>query len=119
MALKMVVWMAQTSEITYDEFRRVELRVCRVMKAERIPGRSRLLKLTVDLGGETRTVVAGGGEYYNPEYFEGKLMIIVANLKPKRIAGVESQGMLLAAVVGDKPFWLTVDGDVPPGSIVM
>lgn len=115
----MIVGMTQQTEISYDEFRRMDLRVCKVLKAERIPGRSRLVKLTVDLGGETRTVVAGGGEYYPPEYFEGRLMVIVANLKPKKIAGVESQGMVLAALVEGKPVWLTVDGDAPPGSIVM
>ena len=106
--------------ITYEEFKKLDIRVCRVLKAERIPGRTKLLKLVVDLGDEKRTLVAGGAEYYEPEYFVGKLLVMVANLQPKRIAGVESQGMLLAAVVdNEKPVWLTVDGEVPPGSRVM
>lgn len=104
--------------VSYEEFSRLDLRVCRVVDAERIEGRKKLLKLTVDLGGERRTVVAGGAEYYAPDQFKGKLMIIVANLKPKVIAGVESNGMLLAADLGGRPVWLTVSEEVPPGTKV-
>lgn len=97
----------------------MDLRVCKVLSAERIPGRSRILRVKVDLGGEIREVVVGGAEYYGPEYFVGRLFIMLANLKPKKIAGVVSRGMLLAADVGGRPVWLTVDGYAPPGSRVI
>ena len=102
--------------VSYEEFTRLDLRVCRVVDAERIEGRKKVLKLTVDLGDERRTVVAGGAEYYSPDQFKGRLMVIVANLEPRLIAGVESRGMLLAADVEGKPVWLTVTEDVPPGT---
>ena len=72
----------------------------------------------MDLGDERRTIVAGGGEYYEPSWFVGKTFIIVANLQSKRIRGVLSQGMLLAADVGGKPIWLTTFEEVPPGTRV-
>ncbi|MGC9075896.1 MAG: tRNA-binding protein [Conexivisphaera sp.] len=102
--------------ISYEEFARLDLRVCRVVDAERIEGRKKVIKLTVDLGDERRTVVAGGAEYYSPDQFKGRLMIIVANLEPRLIAGVESKGMLLAADVEGRPIWLTVAEEVPPGT---
>ena len=103
-------------EVTLDLFNALDLRVGVVVEAERIPGSRRLLKLKVDVGNEVREVVAGGAEYYDPSYFLGKRFVVLVNLKPKRIAGVESRGMLLAADVDGKPVWLTVDGDAPPGS---
>lgn len=106
-------------EITLEEFKKLDIRVCRVLSVERIPGRSKILKAIVDLGGEQRTVVVGGADVYEPDYFKGKLFIILANLQPKEIAGVVSKGMLLAADVGGKPVWLTVDGQAPPGSKVI
>ena len=105
------------SVISYDEFMKMDLRVCRVVRAERIPGRSKLLKLAVDVGEDKlRTLVAGAARYYPPEYFIGKNFVLVANLMPKRIAGVESMGMLLAADFKGKPYWLLVDESVPPGT---
>lgn len=106
-------------EISIGDFQKLDIRVCKVLSAEPIPGRSRILKLKVDLGGEVREVVVGGAEYYKPDYFVGKLFVILANLKPKKIAGTLSKGMLLAADVGGKPIWLTVDGYAPPGSKVI
>ena len=108
-----------SSEVSIEEFKKLDIRVCRVVSAERIPGRSKILKAVVDLGGEQRTVVVGGADIYGPDYFIGKLFIILANLQPKEIAGVISKGMLLAADVGGKPVWLTVDGSAPPGSKVI
>jgi tRNA-binding protein len=107
-----------SGEVSIEEFKKLDIRVCRVVSAERIPGRSKILKAVVDLGGEQRTVVVGGADIYGPDYFIGKLFIILANLQPKEIAGVVSKGMLLAADVGGKPVWLTVDGSAPPGSKV-
>jgi len=68
------------------------------------------------VGGEVRDVVAGGGEYYELSYFLGKKFVVLVNIKPKKIMGVESRGMLLAADVDGKPVWLTVDGEAPAGS---
>ncbi|GIX07087.1 MAG: hypothetical protein KatS3mg115_1490 [Candidatus Poribacteria bacterium] len=94
---------APSSEwITYEEFSRVDLRVAEVVAAERIPNADRLLKLTVRVGEEERTIVAGIAQHYAPEQMVGKRIIIVANLKPRKVFGVESQGMLLAAQEGER-----------------
>ena len=70
----------------------------------------------MDLGNEKRDVIIGGAEYYQPEDLVGKTVIIVANLEPKKMAGIESNAMLLAADVDNKPYWLTVTEDVEPGT---
>ncbi len=104
--------------ISIGEFARIDLRVGLVKKAEKIPGSRKLIRLIVDLGGEERQIIAGLGEYYEPEYFVGKRIIVVANLMPKRMMGYTSQGMLLAAGCekGEKPVLLTVEEEVPPGT---
>lgn len=104
------------SEIPIEDFAKLDLRVVKVIEAERIPGLSKVLRLKVDIGGEVRDVVAGGAEFYDPEYFKEKLFIALINLRPKKIGGVVSRGMLLAADFKGKPVWLTVMGDVPPGT---
>ncbi len=104
--------------IDIKEFAKVELRVARIEEAEKVPKSNKLIKLRVSLGemGE-RTIVAGIGKHYTPEELPGKLIIIVANLKPAKLMGIESQGMLLAASSGDgKLKLLTVDGEIEPGS---
>ena len=101
--------------VKYEDFKRLDLRVGKVTKAERIPGKSKILKLLVDIGDEVRNVIVGGAEYYDPDYFVGKLVVLVANLEPKVIAGIKSEGMVLAADYKGRPYWLTVDGNVPPG----
>ncbi|MBM3305767.1 MAG: methionine--tRNA ligase [Candidatus Aminicenantes bacterium] len=105
--------------ITYDEFRRMDLRVARILKAERVAGATKILKLDVDIGTETRQMVAGIAETYAPEDIVGKSLIVIVNLKPAVIRGIESQAMLLAAVTGDNkaliPFF---DRDLPPGTPV-
>ena len=70
----------------------------------------------IDLGDEKREVVIGGAEYYQPEELVGKTVVVIANLEPRKIAGFESNAMLLAADLNDKPFWLTVQEDVPLGT---
>jgi methionine--tRNA ligase beta chain len=102
--------------ITIEDFNKLDLRVGKVVEAQPIPGRTKILRLKVDIGGEVRQMIAGGAEYYPPSYFVGKHFVVLANLTPRTIAGVESQGMLLAAVIGEKPYWLTVDEMVPPGT---
>ena len=102
--------------ITYDDFTKLDLRVAKIIATEPIPGKTRIIKGIIDLGDDKRDVIIGGAQYYQPDDLIGKTVIVVANLEPKKMAGVESNAMLLAADVDDKPFWLTVDGDVPLGS---
>ncbi|RNJ78044.1 MAG: tRNA-binding protein [Nitrosopumilus sp. H13] len=105
--------------ISYDDFAKLDLRVARITAAEPIPGKSRIIKGVIDLGdGDTRDVIIGGAQYYAPEDMVGKTVIAIANLEPKKLAGVESDAMLLAADIDDRPFWLTVSGDVPPGTMI-
>jgi methionyl-tRNA synthetase len=104
--------------ITFEQFGQVDLRVAKIVAAEAIPKAKKLLKLTVDVGGETRQVVAGIAEAYPPETLVGKSVIFVANLQPATIRGVESQGMILAAG-DDKILGLSaLDREVPPGTKV-
>ncbi|QUC63885.1 tRNA-binding protein [Nitrosopumilus sp. K4] len=102
--------------VTYDDFAKLDLRVAKIVSTEPIPGKSRIVKGTIDLGDEKRDVIIGGAQYYQPEDIVGKTVIVIANLEPKTMAGVESNAMLLAADVDDKPYWLTVVEDVPLGS---
>jgi methionyl-tRNA synthetase len=102
--------------ITYEEFSKIDLRVGKVISAERIEKSKKLLKIIVSLGNEKRQIVAGIGNEYNPEDLINKNVIIVSNLEPKKIMGIESQGMLLAA--GEKPVILTTEKDVEEGSKV-
>ncbi len=102
--------------ITYDDFAKLEMRVAKVVSTAPISGKSRIIKGTIDLGYEKRDVIIGGAQYYKPEEIIGKIVIAITNLEPKKMAGVESNAMLLAADVDDKPFWLTVTDDIPLGS---
>ncbi len=107
-----------TTVLDISEFARAELRVAEVLEAERVAGAEKLLKLQIDIGGEKRQIVAGVAEHYRPDQIIGKKIIIVANLKPAKIRGIESQGMLLAASSGKKLALLMPDGDLPAGSEV-
>ena len=105
------------SNVSYDDFAKLDIRVAKIIEAEPIEGKSRIIKGIIDLGNDNhQDVIIGGAQYYQPEDIVGKTVIVIANLEPKKIAGVESNAMLLAADVDDKPFWLTVNGDVPLGS---
>ncbi len=111
----------QADVITIDDFAKVELRVAVVLAAERVPKTEKLLKLDLDLGSEQRTIVSGIAEFYEPEALVGKRIVVVANLKPARIRGVESRGMLLAAggrAPGEELGLVTLDSDIPPGTRV-
>ncbi|KUK36077.1 MAG: Methionine--tRNA ligase [Thermacetogenium phaeum] len=105
-------------QITIEDFARCDLRVALVRSAERIKGADRLLKLEVDLGTETRTVVAGIAQHYTPEELVGKRVIVVANLAPARLRGVTSNGMILAAGEGESLGLITVEREIPPGARV-
>jgi methionyl-tRNA synthetase len=102
--------------IDIADFAKVDLRVARIKAAEKIAGSKKLVKLEVDLGTETRQVVAGIAESYAPEALVGKTIALVANLKPAKLMGVESNGMILAASPGDKAVLCTFEGDVAPGT---
>jgi tRNA-binding protein len=102
--------------ISYDDFKKLDLRVANILKIEEISGKTKIVKGKIDLGDETRDVIIGGAEFYEPEDLIGKTVIVVANLESKKMAGVESNAMLLAADINNKPFWLTVNSDVPPGT---
>ena len=103
-------------QISVEDFRKAILRVGKVIAAERIPKSTKLLKLQVDIGAEQRQIVAGIGTKYTPEEMLGKRIVIVANLKPAKLMGVESQGMVLAAGDQEVTALLTTIEDVPLGS---
>ncbi len=104
--------------IGIEEFAKVEMRVGEVRTAERVPGATKLLKLMVDIGPEVRQIVAGIAEAYAPEQLLGKKVVIVTNLQPRKIRGVESNGMIIAATVGEqgRPVLVTFAEDVPVGA---
>lgn len=105
--------------ITIDEFSKVELRLARILEADKVQGADKLLKLQVDLGDEKRQIVAGIAQHYTPEQLVGKTIVVVANLKPAKLRGEISQGMLLAASdASGRLSLVTVDDDLPAGSIV-
>lgn len=104
--------------VSYGDFARLQMRVARVVSAESIPDKTRIMRGVVDLGGQTRTVVIGGAQYYTPEEMVGRAVVVLANLEPRTVAGIRSEAMLLAADVDDKPFWLGVPDGVPSGSPV-
>jgi len=104
--------------VSIEEFGRLELRVAEVKAAERVAGADRLLRLQLDLGGETRQVVAGIAAHYDPAALVGRRVVVVANLKPAVIRGQESRGMVLAAVDGDRVSLLGPDQPVALGSKV-
>ena len=102
--------------IDYDDFSKLDLRVAKILTVEKIPGKSRIVKGEIDLGEEKRNVIIGGAEFYETDDLVGKIVIVVTNLVPKKIAGIESNAMLLAADMNGKPFWLTVDDEVALGT---
>jgi methionyl-tRNA synthetase len=106
-------------EIDIDEFMKVDLRIAKVLTCEKVKKSKKLLKLSIELGSEKRTLVAGIAERYSPEELVGKNVVIVANLKPATLMGVQSQGMVLAAIGDDgMPVLLMPESDMPPGSPV-
>ena len=108
----------QMDIISFDEFKRMDLRVGEILNAERVPGTEKLLKMEVDIGGEKRQMVAGVADTYGPEELVGKKLVVIVNLKPAVIRGIESQAMLLAAEIGGKAIIPFFDRDVPAGAKV-
>ncbi|ATB37928.1 methionine--tRNA ligase [Cystobacter fuscus] len=110
---------AEPGEIEITDFAKVVLKVGHILSAERVPKADKLLKLTVDLGeGQPRTICSGIAEAFQPEQVQGRKVVVVANLKPRMLRGIESRGMILTAGSGGKNLSLLDPGDMPPGSEV-
>jgi methionyl-tRNA synthetase len=108
---------ASDTRVSIDEFMKIDLRVAKVVAAERVPNSKKLMKLDVEVGTERRTIVAGIAEVYEADALIGRLVGIVANLKPAKLMGVESNGMILAASTeGGKPMLIAFDGEPPTGA---
>lgn len=104
--------------ISYADFAKLELRIGKVVHAERVQGSEKLLRLEVDVGEGKRQLVAGIGKNYAPGEMVGKKIVVLTNLEPKRVMGLESQGMLLAAWEGSEIALLTVDKEMKEGAKV-
>ena len=105
---------------TFSDWEKIDLRVAEILEVEEIKGADKLFKLKIDLGTETRIIVAGMKPYYSKQELEGKRIIVFTNLEPKKLRGIESQGMLLAASNDDhsQVKLLQPDGAMPLGSVV-
>ena len=101
--------------INYDDFKKVELKVARITEAEEVAGAEKLLRLQIDLGGEKRQIVAGIKKSYPAKDLIGKEIVVVVNLEPRMVMGIESNGMLLAASDDSGPVLIGPYKDVPPG----
>jgi methionyl-tRNA synthetase len=104
--------------ITIEQFKEIDLRVATVVAAEPVPGTDKLLRLEIDLGEERRQLVAGIAQQYQPDDLVGRQIIVVVNLQPAVIRGIESQGMLLAAVWSEDLSLVTLDREAPNGARV-
>jgi len=108
---------APDNRISIDDFLKIDLRVAKVLAAEKVPNSRKLMKLSIDVGTEQRTLVAGIAEAYEPEQLVGRTVGIVFNLKPAKLMGIESNGMILAASPeGGKPVLVAFDGEIAPGA---
>lgn len=103
--------------LSFADFQKIEMKIGKITEAKPVEGAKKLLQLTVDVGEETRQLVAGIAESYEPDELIGKNIVVVTNLEPKKLRGIESKGMLLAADA-EKPILLVPDKDVEPGTPV-
>jgi len=106
------------SQINIEDFARIQMRVGQILEAEKIEGSRKLIKMRIDIGTEVRQVVAGIAEAYEPASLLNRKVVLVANLKPARLMGVESNGMIVAASVDGKPVLATFTEDVPNGALL-
>jgi methionine--tRNA ligase beta chain len=104
------------NKINFEEFKKIDLRTAKILEAEKLESSDKLVKLQIDLGQEKRQILAGIQQYYPVEELIGRTIIVVANLEPKKMAGSESQGMLLAADIDGTPILLMPDKETPPGT---
>ena len=108
---------AAAERISIDDFMKVDLRAAKVLAAEKVPNSRKLVKMTIDAGSEQRTLVAGIADAYEPEALVGRTIVVVFNLKPAKLMGIESNGMVLAASPeGGQPTLVGFDRDVTPGT---
>ncbi|MEA2021908.1 MAG: methionine--tRNA ligase subunit beta, partial [Candidatus Caldatribacteriota bacterium] len=108
----------QKETVSYEDFQKLDLRIAKVISAEEVKGTDRLLKLNIKIGEEKRTIVAGIKEHYSAEEIIGKKIVVVYNLQPVKLRGIESNGMLLAAADNEGVVLLTIDKDISEGSII-
>ena len=104
--------------ITIEDFKKLEIRVGKILSAERVSGSEKLLKLEVGIGVEKRQVIAGIGKSYEPETLIGRQVVVLANLEPRSLMGLESNGMILAADSPAGPVLLMPEKEVLPGSVI-
>ena len=104
--------------ITFDDFKKIDMRIGKVLSAEKVEGTDKLMNIKIDLGTEIRQLVAGIADMYEPLSLIGKEVPVLINLEPRKIRGIESQGMILAVDVGGKPVIMHPDREVPPGSTI-
>ena len=104
--------------IEFDDVAKVKLKTARIKVAEPVDGADRVLRLEVEIGRETRQIIAGIAKFYEPEALVGKMIVVVSNLQPRTIRGLESNGMLLAAKKKKKLTLVTLDDDFPSGAEV-
>ena len=104
--------------ITFDDFMKLDIKIGTVTAADKVEGADKLIRLELDLGREHRQVVAGMAPTYTPEDFIGKQVPILVNLEPRKLRGIESQGMILAVDVEGRPVLLTPENSTPAGSAV-
>lgn len=105
--------------ITIDDFKKLEIKIGKVISVEKVEGADKLLKFVFDLGSEQRQIIAGLAEFFpDPSILVGKEMPILTNIEPRKLRGLESQGMIIAADGEGKPVLLSPDEEIPPGSVV-
>ncbi|MDQ3848430.1 MAG: methionine--tRNA ligase [Thermoproteota archaeon] len=105
--------------VTFEEFSKVQLKIGKVIQSGVIPGMKKVFKATIDLGNEQRELAVGGAQYYKPEEFVGRVVVVCTNLQPKKIGNIISRGMLLAADGQDgKPIFLTINEDTSLGASI-
>jgi methionyl-tRNA synthetase len=110
--------MGNKEMVDISEFAKLDLRIGKIENAEKVEGSKKLIKLEIDVGNEMRQLVAGIAEEYNPEDLIGRLVPVLVNLKPAKLMGVESRGMIVAVDVNGRPILLHPDKEVPAGSRV-
>ena len=102
--------------VNFDDFSKLNIRVGKIISAEEVEGSNKLIKMKVDIGDEERQIVAGISKYYSLDELTNKTVIVLINLEPRKIFGIESQGMLLASIDGDEVSLLQTDKEMIPGS---
>ncbi len=104
--------------ITFEDFKKLDIRIGRILLAEKVEGTDKLMRLEIDFGAEKRQVVAGIAEFYQPDQLIGREIPVLVNLEPRTIRGTESNGMILAADDEGKAVLLHPEREVPPGSVI-